>query len=96
MNQPPLRLRYKALIAIFIAIGIAGILLRPIHPKSIFIAMFVQCACLTVFSGWVLLQTKLDPVRSGDGTRVIVTLSWIFGGLGIYGMYLPFDLSLGE
>ncbi|ESX68244.1 hypothetical protein X759_25325 [Mesorhizobium sp. LSHC420B00] len=42
MNDHRLPARNKALIAAYVAIGIAGLLLRPIYPKSIFVALFLM------------------------------------------------------
>ncbi|MBZ9672785.1 hypothetical protein [Mesorhizobium sp. ES1-3] len=88
MNQQRLPLRYKALIAVNFAIGVAGILLRPLYPKSIFIAMFIIATMITALSGWVILREKLKPSTSISETRLTLTVFGLGIGLGIWGMYI--------
>ncbi|TPK58745.1 hypothetical protein FJ930_29620 [Mesorhizobium sp. B2-4-15] len=94
MNQQRLPFRYKALIAVNLAVSAAGILLRSLYPKSIFIAMFIMATMLTALSGWVILREKLKPSTSISETRLTFTAFGVGIGLGIWGMYITLGTIL--
>lgn len=88
MNNYRLPGRYKALIVANLAIGITGLLLRPIYPKSIFIALFVMCTLLAAFTCWVAFQALNRPSTSRSQTGVSVIVFLMIMGISVYGIYL--------
>lgn len=88
MNQPRLPRHYRALVTANLAVGIAGILLRPFYPKSIFVAMFIMATILAVFCGWTLLQEKLKPSTSSVEKRLVIVVFGVGIGAGVWGMYI--------
>ncbi|WP_152536199.1 hypothetical protein [Mesorhizobium loti] len=91
MTEHRLPGRYKALIAANLAIGIVGILLQPVYPKSIFIAMFVMCVFLTVLLAFMLWKGFSEWKRQSlwtIETSLLVTLLPMALGISLYGMFL--------
>ncbi|MGX5805922.1 hypothetical protein ACWGS9_32625 [Bradyrhizobium sp. Arg314] len=88
MTDHQLPWRYKALIAANLAIGITGILLRPIYPKGIYIAMFVMAVAIAVLSAWMVWLARKEPSssRREKHTGLIVALMCL--GASTYGIYL--------
>ena len=86
MNDHRLPGRYKALIAANLSIAIAGILLRPIYPKSIYIAMFVMAVAIALLSAWLVLLTLKEPMSRWKQIDLTVALMSLGGSA--YGIYL--------
>ncbi len=86
MNDHRLPGRYKALIAANLSIAIAGILLRPIYPKSIYIAMFVMAVAIALLSARLVLLTLKEPRSRWKLIGLTVALMGLGGGA--YGIYL--------
>lgn len=86
MNDHQLPWRYKALIAGNLAIGLTGILLRPIYPKSIYIAMFVMAVAIAVLSAWMVLLARKEPSSREKHIGLIVPLMGL--SASAYGIYL--------
>ncbi|TIR23161.1 MAG: hypothetical protein E5X34_13830 [Mesorhizobium sp.] len=89
MNDHRLPRRNKALIAVFVAIGVVGLLSRAIFPKSVFVALFVMStffeACL-IFWSWRLFQEwKQSPTLQ---RRLFAALFFIALGASLYMTYL--------
>ncbi|TPJ78366.1 hypothetical protein [Mesorhizobium sp. B2-6-2] len=89
MNDHRLPGRNKALIAAFVAIGVAGLLLRPIFPKSIFVALLAMSTFLEaylIFWFWRLFQEwKQSPTLQ---KRLSAALFFIALGASLYMTYL--------
>ena len=88
MNDHRLPGRYKALIAANLAIAITGILLRPIYPKSVFIAMFVMCVLLMGLSVKMVVGARKEPSASRHDTSIFLIIALMALGLSAYGIYL--------
>lgn len=88
MNDHRLPRRYKALIAANLAIAITGILLRPIYPKSVFIAMFVMCVLLMALSVKMVLGARKEPSASRHDTGIFLIIALMALGSSAYGIYL--------
>ncbi|MDX8452769.1 hypothetical protein RFM98_08375 [Mesorhizobium sp. VK9D] len=80
--------RYKALIAANFAIGMTGILLRPIYPKSIYIAMFVMAAAIAVLSAWMVWLAWKEPSSSRREKHIGLVVALMGLGASTYGIYL--------
>ncbi|RWI13912.1 hypothetical protein [Mesorhizobium sp.] len=97
MNEHRLSGRSKAFIAANVAIGIAGILLRPIYPKSIFVAMFVMSVSLTVLSAsmsWMGFNEWKRQSMSTIQTRLLVAFGLTALGTSLYMMLLTLHSML--
>ncbi|MBZ9965608.1 hypothetical protein [Mesorhizobium sp. BR1-1-2] len=88
MNDRRLPWRYKALIAASLAIVIAGILLRPIYPKSIFIAMFVMSVMLMALSVKMVLGALKEPFTSRHDKSMFLIIALMALGASAYGIFL--------
>ncbi|MER8568684.1 hypothetical protein NKH85_25205 [Mesorhizobium sp. M0924] len=88
MNDHRLSGRYKALIAANLAIASTGILLRPLYPKSIYIAMFVIAVAMAVLSAWLVLLTMKEPSSLRREKQIGLILALLFLGASVYGIYL--------
>ncbi|MDH6232209.1 hypothetical protein M2281_002807 [Mesorhizobium soli] len=72
-----------------LAIGITGILLRPLYPKSIFIAMFVMSASIAAFACRLALQARKNwPAASRSERGFAATVLLMTMGISTYAMYL--------
>jgi hypothetical protein len=88
MNARRFSARYKALIAANLVIAILGILLRPIYPKSIYIAMFVIAVAMAVISAWLVLLTLREPAALRREKQIGVIVAFMCLGVSMYGIYL--------
>ena len=88
MNSHRLPGRYKAFIAANLAIGTTGILLRPIYPKSIFIAMFVMSVVIAALSAKMVLGALKQPSMSRHDTRIFLIIGLVASGASAYLVYL--------
>ena len=88
MNDHSMPVRYKALLATNIGIGVTGIVLRPIYPKSIYIAMFVMSVALAALSVWMVLLAWKQPSTSRRGIDLFFIVALTCLGASAYGIYL--------
>ena len=88
MNDRRLPMREKALVAASLAICISGLLLRPLYPKSILVALFVMSVLLAAVVSWKAFQARNGPFASRTETGVAVAGFLMVMGISICGMYL--------
>ena len=88
MNDHRLPGRYKALIAANLAIAATGILLRPIYPKSIYIAMFVMVVAIALLSAWMVWLALNEPSSSRREKHIGLIVALMGVGRSAYGIHL--------
>jgi hypothetical protein len=89
-----LPMRNKVLIAAFSAVGVAGLLIRPIYPKSIFVALFVMSvffAAYSIFYVCKLFREWNDIPTLQRRLLMMILLSSLGGSL--YIIYLTLRLA---
>lgn len=92
-----LPMRNKVLIAAFSAVGVAGLLIRPIYPKSIFVALFVMSvffAAYSIFYVCKLFREWNDIPTLQRRLLMMILLSSLGGSL--YMIYLTLRSMLAQ
>jgi|GEM_PF-2691867 len=97
MNDYRLPKGNKVLIAAFVAVCLMGLLLRPIYPKSIFVALFlasVFLAAYLIFWSWKLLEEWMQLSTLQKRLLVMIFLTSLGGSL--YMIYLTLRSMLAQ
>ncbi len=97
MNDYRLPMRNKVLIAAFSAVGVAGLLLRPIYPKSIFVALFVMSVFFAAYSIFYvcMLFREWNEVPTLQ-RRLLMMIILISLGVSLYMIYLTLRSMLAQ
>lgn len=92
-----LPMRNKVLIAAFSAVGVAGLLIRPIYPKSIFVALFVMSVSFAAYSIFYVckLFREWNDIPTLQRRLLMMILLSSLGG-SLYMIYLTLRSMLAQ